>query len=100
MFDEIQAAYKTKNKAIKTATGSIGGLSARKSGQSIFIMVGGVEKEFSLGGPGGFGGTSVNEGKRISYLTNLESLLNAVNSSLNPEYTNTDYNSKNNTETN
>ena len=100
VFDEIQAVYKTKNKAIKTATGSIGGLLARKSGQSIYITIDGVEKEFSLGGAGGFGGTSVNEDKRISYLTNLESLLNAVNSSLDPEYTNTDYNSTNNTETN
>ena len=99
VFEKIQATYKTKNEAIKTATGSIGGLSARKSGQSIYIMVDGVEKEFSLGSAGGFGGTSVNTGKRMNYLTNLESLLNAVNGSLNPEYVNTDYNSTN-TETN
>ena len=95
VFDEIQAAYKTKNEAIKTATGSIGGLLARKSGQSIYITIDGVEKEFSLGGAGGFGGTSVNTDKRMDYLTNLELLLNTVNSSLNPEYVNTDYNSTN-----
>jgi len=99
VFEKIQAIYKTKNEAIKTATGSVGGLSARKSGQSIYIMVDGVEKEFSLGGAGGFGGTSVNTDKRIDYLTNLEALLNAVNGSLNPEYVITDYNSTN-TETN
>lgn len=100
VFSAIKSTYNNKNNAIKKSTGSIGGLSARKSGQSIYIMVDGVEKEFSLGSAGGFGGTSVNEGKRISYLTNLEALLNAVNSSLNPEYINTDYNSTNNTETN
>tara|TARA_R110002153_G_scaffold66648_6_gene177944 strand:+ start:1302 stop:3476 length:2175 start_codon:yes stop_codon:yes gene_type:complete len=100
VLSAIKSTYNNKNNAIKKSTGSIGGLSARKSGQSIYIMVDGVEKEFSLGSAGGFGGTSVNEGKRISYLTNLEALLNAVNSSLNPEYTNTDYNSTNNTETN
>jgi len=97
VFSAIKSTYNDKNNAIKKSTGSIGGLSVRKSGQSIYIMVDGVEKEFSLGSAGGFGGTSVNERKRISYLTNLESLLNAVNSSLNPEYTNTDYNSTNNT---
>jgi len=93
VFEKIQAAYKTKNEAIKTATGSIGGLSARKSGQSIYITIDGIEKEFSLGSAGGFGGTSVNPNKRTDYLTNLEALLNAVNGSLNPEYIKTDYNS-------
>lgn len=102
VFSKIKTAYENKNKAIEEMTGvrGSGALKVREFRGVIYVMVDGKEKKFKLGDSSFFMGTSKNEKKRMEYLTTIEKLLNTVNSSLDTEYVNTNYNSMNNTETN
>ena len=70
-----------------------GSLKVREFRGVIYVTIDGKEKKFKLGDDRFFMGTSKNSKKRMDYLTTIESLLNTVNSSLDTEYINTNYNS-------
>ena len=90
IFSIINDVYANKNKQVKEATGSSGGLKVERSGTKIKLFEGGtLVKSFGFN-PGGRG--SENFIRSVEGQKLLQELINNVNSSLNPNFVDDKYN--------